>query len=96
MFCCVYASFEARVWFHFRTKDARFDDALDLYVQIVLKQGQIEVQSHPADQPPNEYRNTDVELINRREVEELNKSIIVKKIEYVVELKRKVCFLGIL
>lgn len=62
----------------FRTKDNRFDDLLDLYVQIVLKQGQIEVQAQPADLPPDQYRNTDVELINRREVEELNKSIIVK------------------
>lgn len=62
-----------------RTKDARFEDTLDLYIQIVLKQGQIEVESQPADLPPNQYRNTDVELINRREVEDLNKSIIVKK-----------------
>jgi hypothetical protein len=60
-----------------RTKDARFDDILDLYVQIVLKQGQIEVESHPADLPPDQYRNTEVELIHRREVEDLNKSIIV-------------------
>ncbi len=58
-------------------KDARFDDILDLYVQIVLKQGQIEADSKPADLPPDQYRNTDVELINRREVEDLNKSIIV-------------------
>ncbi len=48
-----------------------------MYVQIVLKQGQIEVESQPADLPPDQYRNTDVELINRREVEDLNKSIIV-------------------
>ncbi len=58
-------------------KDARIDDVLDLYVQIVLKQGQIEVESHPANLPPDQYRNTDVELIHRREVEDLNKSIIV-------------------
>jgi len=63
--------------FFSRTKDARFDDVLDLYVQIVLKQGQIEVESQPADLPPDQYRSTDVELINRREVEDLNKSIIV-------------------
>jgi hypothetical protein len=37
----------------------------------------VEIESHPADLPPDQYRNTDVELINRREVEDLNKSIIV-------------------
>ncbi|CAF3379261.1 unnamed protein product [Rotaria sp. Silwood1] len=58
------------------TKDAHIDDMFDLYVQIVLKQGQVEVQSQPADLPPDQYRNTDVELINRHEVEDLNKSII--------------------
>ncbi|CAF2528282.1 unnamed protein product [Rotaria sp. Silwood2] len=58
------------------TKDARIDDTFDLYVQIVLKQGQVETESQPADLPPEQYRNTDVELINRHEVEDLNKSII--------------------
>lgn len=51
---------------------------LDLYVQFVLKQGQIEVEAQPAELPPSDYRNTNVELIHRREVENLNKSIIVK------------------
>ena len=50
---------------------------LDLYVQIVLRQGQVEFESRPADLSPDQYRNTEMELINRREVEELNKSIIV-------------------
>ena len=50
---------------------------LDLYLQLILKQGQIEMDSQPADLPPDEYRNTDAELINQREVEDLNKSIIV-------------------
>ncbi|UJR35581.1 hypothetical protein I4U23_028334 [Adineta vaga] len=59
-----------------RTKDDQIDDIIDLYVQIVLKQGQVEIDSKPADLPPNEYRNTDAELIHRREVEDLNKSII--------------------
>ncbi len=63
-------------YFH-RTKDSRIDDIVDLYVQIVLKQGQVEIESKPADFPPDQYRNTDVELIHRREVEDLNKSIIV-------------------
>jgi hypothetical protein len=63
----------------FRTRDNRFDDLLDLYVQIVLKQGQIEVESQSADLSPDQYRNTDMELINRREVEDLNKSIIVNE-----------------
>jgi hypothetical protein len=63
-------------YFH-RTKDSRIDDIVDLYVQIVLKQGQVEIESKPADLPPDQYRNTDVELIHRREVEDLNKSIIV-------------------
>ncbi|CAF0804624.1 unnamed protein product [Rotaria sordida] len=58
------------------TKDAHIDDMFDLYVQIVLKQGQVEIESQPADLPPDQYRNTDVELINRHEVENLNKSII--------------------
>ena len=50
---------------------------LDLYAQLVLKQGQIEVESQAADLPPDQYRNTNVELIHRREVEDLNQSIIV-------------------
>ncbi|CAF3932411.1 unnamed protein product [Adineta steineri] len=58
------------------TKDARIDDMVDLYVQIVLKQGQVEIEEKPAENPPNQYRNTDVELIHRREVEDLNESII--------------------
>ncbi|CAF0937184.1 unnamed protein product [Adineta ricciae] len=58
------------------TKDARIDDIVDLYVQIVLRQGQVEIESQPAELAPNEYRNTDAELIHRREIEDLNKSII--------------------
>ena len=50
---------------------------LDLYVQFVFKQGQIELEAKPAELPPSEYRNTNAELIHRREVENLNKSIIV-------------------
>ena len=63
--------------YHSRTKDARIDDMLDLYVQFVFKQGQVEIESQPAELPPDQYRNTDIELIKRREVEDLNKSIIV-------------------
>ena len=51
---------------------------LDLYVQFVLKQGQVEIEPQPAELPPDQYRNTDVELIKRHEVETLNKSIIVE------------------
>ena len=61
----------------FRTKDARVDDIVDLYVQVVLRQGQVEIEAQPAELAPNEYRNTDDELIHRREIEDLNKSIIV-------------------
>lgn len=60
-----------------RTRENRFEDVIDLYVQIVLRQGQVEFESRPADLSPDQYRNTEMELINRREVEELNKSIIV-------------------
>ncbi|CAF1594127.1 unnamed protein product [Rotaria magnacalcarata] len=58
------------------SKDARIDDTFDLYVQIVLKQGQIEMEAQPADLSPDQYRNTDVELVNRHEIEDLNKAII--------------------
>lgn len=60
-----------------RTKDNRVDDIIDLYVQIVLRQGQVEIEPKPADVSPSEYRNTEVELIHRREIEDLNELIIV-------------------
>lgn len=63
--------------FFSRTRENRFEDVLDLYIQLVLRQGQVEFEARPADLPPDHYRNTEMELINRREVEELNKSIIV-------------------
>jgi hypothetical protein len=61
-----------------RTQDTRSDDILDLYAQFVLKQGQIEIRSQSVELSPNQYRNTNVELIHRREVETLNQSIIVR------------------
>ena len=59
-------------------RSARADEVMDLYVQLILKQGQVEIEGHPADISPSQYRNTGVELIHRREVENLNKSIIVR------------------
>lgn len=59
-------------------KSARTDDMIDLYIQFVLKQGQIELPNQPAELSPSQYRNTNVELIHRREVETLNQAIIVR------------------
>ena len=50
---------------------------VDLYIQFVLKQGQIESRTQPADLSPSQHRNTSVELIHRHEVETLNQAIIV-------------------
>lgn len=60
-------------------RNSHTDDLSDLYIQLVLKQGQIEMEPQPADNSPSQYRNTNVELIHRREVESLNKSIVVRK-----------------
>jgi hypothetical protein len=63
-----------------RSKEARTDEMLDLHIQLILKQGQVEIQWKPADLPPDQYRHTDAELIHRGEVENLNQSIIVRSL----------------